>query len=179
MHNAWKDDLSWSTKVFVGEVWPAVAPFIGGGDVWSVEAQQDEMRRRLDMSAGIDYWQIRPDERISSIASRVQLVPAYNSFSVRRERDSGAETEWHKRRAAVNNGVVLYPHYTIQAFVHSIHGGLASAAVARTVDIIRFIERCSAVTKRCDNASFWACNWEIMHDMGYDVKTWSEDNADK
>ena len=86
---------------------------------------------------------------IRGIASRIQARPRgdsgafpYNTFTVRKSRDSGTRTEYVKRREAIaDNEGYLYPHFTIQAYVEKwVEGPLLSLGIARTSDIIYKIE---------------------------------------
>jgi hypothetical protein len=89
---------------------------------------------------------------------------------MRKSRDSGAITEYEKRRAAIHgDGGWLYPQLTIHAYVETIRGPVFSVGTARTSDIIDFIEKNHAYVDRTYNASFYVCRWDKMTSHGYKV----------
>ena len=159
----WRDDLSWSAKVFVGLVWPILEVQIGGRLIIVETSTKIDMATALDVKAGIDAWHVLDGYGVRGIASRVQICPPiykpYNTFTVRKSRDSGTETEYTKRlRAIRTNDGWLYPHLTVQAYVTSEQEGqLLSFAVAQTKSLIEHIESLGnhAVTKRTSNAEFY------------------------
>jgi hypothetical protein len=77
------------------------------------------------------------------IALRIQTIKSpykpYNTFTVRNKRQSGAKTEYEKRKYAIESGY-LYPYLTVQAYVNE-QGKLISFAVSKTVDIMDMIGR--------------------------------------
>jgi len=177
---AWYEDMTWSARLFTTQVWPEIANIIGGGQVISVESQTDEMRKRLDISSGIDYWQLLPIG-MRGIASRIQVAgeeSPFNTFTVRLGRDTGSDTEWKKRKYAVETEGILYPWYTIQAYVESKHGNLQSAAIIRTRDLVNYVKKSMPLPpiKRCENASFIVCDWDDIKATGYQLHLWSRDN---
>lgn len=134
-------DLSRSAAAFVDVVWPAVARFMGGGDLIPVEGvTTDEMSKRLDMLAGIDGWHVVNEYGMRGVASRVQWDTPYASFTIRKRRTSGGTTEWVKRRLALiepERGW-LAPQIIVQAYVDSQSMRLLYAAVCRAADLYKF-----------------------------------------
>jgi len=156
------------------------------GQVIPVEAvTADEMRRYLDTLAGIDLWLIEERKGISGLASRVQWGPsAYNSFTIRETRYTGAETELSKRlRAIRSGGRYIYPYWTCQAYITDrpirengrlkSQGKLLSVGVALTEDICTLIihGQCERRTNP-DGNTFAAVFWETMKEYGYEIYTW-------
>lgn len=141
-------DLEQGSKDFLSLVWPVLSGLVGAGEVVPVESVSDQgMKRDLDVLAGIDAWQVVDRLGMRGIASRVQPVPrytpAYNTFSIRRTRSSGAETEYTKRLRALSDGRGwLCPHLTIQAYVTHCHEILLSAAAVRTQDLFAHVKAC-------------------------------------
>jgi len=164
-------DMDWSSAVFESVVWPMIVDVLGGGELLRMENRPDvELARLLDMKAGIDGWQIRTDG-MRGIAARVQTDCEYRTFTVRRERDSGAKTEYEKRAEAIygNNGLI-YPTITVQAYrVINNEGIVVSVGVARTKDVFDFIRAGYAKQKRTSNAWFFVAPWDDMRQRGFRV----------
>lgn len=139
-------DMSRSAQAFASVVWPAVASLCGGGEVQMVESiNEKSFTDALDAHAGIDAWQIISNKSvIRGIASRVQFGgSSFNTFTIRYRRDSGARTEYSKRREALLNREkgYLYPHLTIQAYVSEDSKTLFDAAVICTADLFEQADR--------------------------------------
>lgn len=163
-------DLSRSGDAFTSVVWPTVRPHLDGGDLLLMEGRPDvELARLLDMKAGIDGWQIHP-QGMRGIASRVQVGRAWDTFTIRLSRDSGAATEFSKRRDAISSGRWVYPAVTVQAYLGGWDGPVLSVGVALTKDIIAFIEAGLHEVRRTSNASFAVASWAAMRRAGYRVK---------
>ena len=172
-------DLNWSSAAFERLVWPACLKHVDGGDLLQMEgAGNSALARELDMRAGIDGWQLHP-RGMRGIASRIQAGRTirdprtgrtWDTFTVRRARDSGTATEYEKRVDAITTGRWLYPHLTIQAYLETQDGPVASIGMALTADVIRFIQDGRASTNRTSNASFYVVPWADMRRWGYRVK---------
>lgn len=135
-----------ASRAFVDYVWPAVAHFCGDGELMPVESTTAEgFARELDILAGIDFWQAMRDRGyMRGIAARVQATPrgAFDTFTIREHRDSGARTEFEKRLGSIRQREVgaLYPALTVQGYVASWdEGPLLSAAVCRTIDLYEWL----------------------------------------
>lgn len=183
----YKRDLSDSAHDFIHIVCPKLRE-IGflSGRVIPVEAvTADEMRRYLDMLAGIDLWLIEEKMGITGLASRVQWGPfAYNSFTIRETRHTGVETELSKRLRAIHSqGRYLYPYWTCQAYLTErptrengrlkSQGELLSTGVAPTEDICNLIILGEGERQlNPDGNTFVAVYWKTMREHGYKVYTW-------
>lgn len=170
---SWTSDLSRSAEAFRSVVWPEVAGYCGGGGLVPVEeVTATGFSRELDVSAGIDAWEIQPGSGIRGIASRVQWIPdggrPWNTFTIRKSRDSGAATEYAKRLLAIEGDEGwLYPHFTIQAYLSSETDVLLSVAVCKTLDLICYIRDGSELrTRRTANAEFYAVGWKEYRRAG-------------
>lgn len=133
-------DLTQSADAFVRIVWPAIERIAGGGRLVPVEAvTTDDITRAFDVLAGIDAWQIAGGG-IRGIASRVQWGPkAWDTFTIRYERRTGAETEYTKRLRAlteIDRGW-LTPHITVQAYINCEE--LLACGLVRTADLFSFV----------------------------------------
>lgn len=137
----WKTDLSRSAKAFEFLVWPVLRQVIGGKLVHVELIARQDFAKDLDVRAGIDAWHIH-DRGIRGLASRVQAGRAWDTFTVRRSRATGVATEYEKRCYAIQAGEGwIYPHLTIQAYITAWDmGRLLSVGVARTADLMRFIQ---------------------------------------
>jgi hypothetical protein len=137
-------DLRNSSRAFLEFVWPVLAPQLGGGKVIPVESVTDSaMASTLDQLGGIDVWHVRSESGVRGIGSRVQetKIP-YASFTVRKSRSSGAETEWSKRKRAIGSRHGwLYPALVVQAYVADFERGpLLYACMTSTRELFRFAE---------------------------------------
>ena len=130
-----KQEIARSADHFQRIVWPNLSPLLGGGNVIPVETVTDSrMAQILDQLGGVDIWYVN-QEQIFPIASRVQYGDrAWNTFTIRYARPSGAATEYDKRLRSIRNGS-LYPRWTIQAYVDD-EGRLLTAAAVDTKHLI-------------------------------------------
>lgn len=180
MHE-WQRDLGDSAFEFQRVVWPRIQGWCGGGELMPVEAVAAEgFTKQLDVLAGIDAWQIHTENGIRGIASRVQWDDArpdfpYCTFTIRKLRFNGSDTEYKKRVRALNDaGGWLYPYLTSHAYVRMPRrsGALAAVAIAKTRDIVEMIGIGNCETNQTSNASFWVVSWDAMRRCGFDVKVW-------
>lgn len=154
---------------------------IDEGIILDVENQNNDVCKHLDLSCGIDYLvYYKTKDWTRSAAWRAQRVltgmDVYNTFTIRKERDSGTKTEYEKRKAAIENNA-MYPHYTIHAYYDDDSKKLLSLAIGRTKDIIECINKGLTYDKHTGaeqkgQASFWAVKWTTMKQNGYHVETW-------
>jgi hypothetical protein len=182
MSEAWKADLKDSVKDFRDQVAPVIEEWTDGRNV-SVEAvTDDEMAEELDQTAGVDSWNVKHDDIVRGVASRVQYLNDLpydtppDTFTIRKERQSGAKTEFEKRLHAIRKGG-LYPHWTTQAYLDEPGGELLSIGRVRTKDLIEYIEDGSTadddywVVEPEFEASFYAVYWWRLEDIGIGVRT--------
>ncbi len=166
-------DMKWSAKLFCEQIWPLIRPYVDGGDLLKMEGRPDiQLANELDMKAGIDGWHIN-GKGMRGIASRVQEASCpWNTFTVRMSRDSGATTEFEKRKIALEDieRGWIYPAITVQAYVATKEGPILSCGIAKTSDIIAFVTNDLHYIKSTSNAQFAVCNWEKMQSQGYKVK---------
>lgn len=159
---------------------PIIAHLLNGGEIIPVEGSDDEVCRLLDMTCGTDYLQAyRNKGLVWGVASRIQTIKdgykPFNTFTVRKARESGASTEYEKRVYAIKNGGI-YPFLTMQAFVDKDDNFL-SVGIARTTDIMEFVEKGLAYKKntgkeQIGQAEFYVCKWQQMQNSGYKILTW-------
>lgn len=157
-----------SSEIFKDSVYPRISSLIGGGDLIPVEAvTESEMAETLDRLSGIDFWYVDHDEGMFGIASRVQPGGTnWETFTVRRRRFSGAETEFEKRKRQIDNGF-LYPKWTCQAYTDSFT--FIDAAVVRTEDLIQFIDEGARgrdyIINSTHNADFFVVDWSDIEEQ--------------
>lgn len=176
MSKTWEDDLERSTKVFKQSVYPEIRHLLGEGRIIPVEAVTDnEMADKLDKHAGIDFWFIQTDTGMFGIASRVQDGGTdWSTFTVRRRRFSGADTEFKKRKRQLKNDY-LTPRYTCQAYTDG--HDFINAGLVKTRDLIRYIDEGSRgdeyIVRKTSNADFFVVEWS---DIGreHDVMVYDE-----
>jgi hypothetical protein len=182
MSKQWEEDLEDSLVDFREKVAPVLEEWADSRTV-SVEAVTDsEMAEELDQTAGVDSWSIKQDDIVRGVASRVQYLDGLpfntppDTFTIRKQRQSGARTEFEKRlRAIRKNG--LYPHWTTQAYLDEPRGELLSVGRIKTKTLIEYINDGSEadsdynVIRPPDEASFFSVNWWRVNELGLGVRT--------
>lgn len=133
----------------------------------------DHLAKLLDTLSGIDAWHIDHLRGIRGIALRIQTGDKnWHTFTIRNKRSSGAKTEYEKRKNAIENGY-LYPYLTVQAYIKS-SDELLSFAVARTVDIIEYIDKGYSKKQhtgasQIGQAEFFVIDWYDFKRRGYKI----------
>ena len=173
MSDNWQADLKTSGELFRRLVWPVVRRWCGDGRIIHVEALKDnDIARSLDVHAGIDVWQIVDGSGARGIASRVQAGKFYSfrTFTIRKDRQSGALTEWQKRVEAVRSGRWTYPILMCHAYADD--DILYGVAMARTIDVVRAIDEGKGGERATGNATFYYVPWTaVMGVKTYDIGT--------
>ncbi len=177
--------LSESSADFLNLVWPEIKPMLGGGDIEAVEAVTvEQTTERLDWLAGIDAWHYLADDGgMRGVASRVQWFDGrfasrwpWRTFTVRRSLPSGRPTEYDKRLAALRESHLglLYPHLTVQAYVHSkVAGPVDSVGIVRTFDLIDHISETSCQVRRAPTGqTFYVVPWDDLRSAGVRIGEW-------
>lgn len=177
--------LSDSASDFQNIVWPEISkvPLVSGGILKPVEAANEKvLKNELDILAGIDAWQLlTAPATVRGIASRVQWGNCYKTFTIRVGLPTGGETEFQKRRYAIENknDGHLYPHITIQAFLECRKGRFLAAAAIKTEDLIKAAARLMGTDiqntrsqsygLRCspDKTTFLYMRWDYLIQAGY------------
>lgn len=175
-------DMSDSIKI-LRQATPIVKQLLNfdEGEVIDVENQDNDACQHLDMSCGIDYLLHLKRQGITQGAAwRAQVehptLGPFNSFTIRRERESGSMTEFEKRKISVkNNGI--YPYYTIQAFYDQKFKNLLSLGIAKTTDILECIDKGlwdedETGKNKVGQAKFYIVWWNVMMKNGYNIKVW-------
>lgn len=162
---------------------------LGNGQLVPVESVSARgFTKELDTLAGIDAWQVQSEKGIRGIASRVQWAPfktrdgrPYDSFTIRKARESGVMTEFAKRVDALDRRQRegwISPAITVQAYVSEKgYGRLLCVGVARTHDLIRAVQNgwhTENVVRQNGSADFYVLWWERLRREGVQVRVWSE-----
>lgn len=187
-----EDNLKDTIFDFSRLVWPLVGPWCGGGVFTSVESESHVLAKDLDVLAGIDGFQKLPQKGVMrGIASRIQWTDKdWKTFTIRKNRGSGAETELKKRLYALahlDKGF-FYPHLTIQAYITERRvGTLISVAVTRTTELIPYAyetwmnnekKNSTAVREKLakdeDGSLSWflAVDWDAYKRAGCFIRQW-------
>ena len=127
---------------------------------------EDEMARTLDMLAGIDVWHFDKRFGVRGVASRIQYGKSWDTFTVRKSRESGALTEYEKRTYAIKNEF-LYPVLTFQGYISN--DVPLSFALTKTKDIFWMIDNGYSRLKKTGKsqigqAEFYVVDWQRMVD---------------
>lgn len=168
---AWTNDLAKSIGNFERYILP-VLPKLVRGKYIRVEGTLEEIAEMLDKRVGIDAM-IDQGDLVYGLGSRIQIDSGvWNTFTIRMERESGNQTELEKLRKAILNDS-MRPHLTLHAYIEN--GKLQSVAVARTRDIIEYIDTHDCPVRRSWDADTqkWAqfafVYWRDMIEAGYRV----------
>ena len=167
---AWRDDLTASMDVFNRLIKPVLEDVMKGEYI-PVEGSPEEIAQLLDKRIGIDAMVDRGDT-IYGLGSRIQIDSGvWDTFTIRCDRESGHITELEKLRKAIKADS-MRPQITMQAYVEN--DTLKSLALARTVDIIRYIDTHDCPERRSYDGKGWAqfkvVHWDKMKAAGFGVK---------
>ena len=149
-----------------------IESLLPGWKIVAIEGKDDEICRILDINCGIDYLLCSQKSSLAfGLASRVQYDHNYRTFSIRSKRDSGAKTEYEKRKVAIAVNALI-PIYTMQIYIED--NQISGLAIAKTIDILEFIERGYAIKMKTSpskkgQAEFYVCEWDMMKSLGYTV----------
>lgn len=155
---------------------PLLCKLLNCEHIKAVEGVDNEICKILDLSCGIDYLKVEcKNGGPKGIANRVQWIEPtedYNTFTIRKTRESGAATEFAKRLESIENGS-LYPDLTMHTYIDKNMGEIRSLAIARTKDVIKYILKYNPPTRFARDESGWAefyyCDWDDMADKGYEL----------
>lgn len=147
-----QENINRSADDFLHVVWPIIKEHLGGGQIIPVEIVTDiEFSKEIDMLAGIDAWHVLDNNLgMRGLASRVQWKyidgriangfgkTGYHTFTIRWATASGQKTEIDKRFYAIMSepGEVLFPAYTVQAYLDKPKGAYLSGAIIKTRELI-------------------------------------------
>jgi hypothetical protein len=166
----WNKDLTKANKYFVELIQPVMEKiFKAKFDI--VETRADiVLCKKLDQNSGIDLFCDNANG-MRGMGLRVQNGKSFGTFTIRKERDSGAKTEYEKRKFAIKNDY-LYPHLTLQAYIDN--NKIEDFAVAKTKDIIQMIDSGFCKSNRTTNASFYIVKWIDLEKNKCDIYIYSK-----
>ena len=173
--DGFRASLSKTIRQYEEYIRPIIGQYING-DIQPVEGTtNNKIAEKLDQLAGTDLFCIREDG-LTGIASRIQTTTKnWHTFTVRKARQSGAPTEYQKRKHAIENDL-FFPKFTYQAYVTKDTGGkLIALGVVQTRDLINYIDRYNPPIKRtgrgqCGQAEFYICDWYDMMAKGIVIR---------
>lgn len=175
----WTQDMKQSVRVFnahIEEIKQILESEDGPIQILHVEGENNEICRMLDTKAGIDYLIYRKKQDNSySLASRITKRGPINDFTIRKERQSGAKTEYQKLKNAIKNGL-NYPQFILHIHYKEETNKIVSIGIAKTTDIINCIDAGIGELKTNYDKDKWAkyvsLRWDDMIKAGYHVKTY-------
>ncbi len=164
----WVKDLKKSAQAFEA-IKHTIMPKIISGTIVSIETTDNEVLGWLDKHSGIDL--LRKDAHgLQGIAWRAQWGHAYDSFTIRLERHTGAKTELEKRIEAIEKAY-FYPVFTVQAYFDKTEtNNCLSIGAIRTIDLYEVYknEKHKFKDKKSDN-KFLFIEWKELPGL---VKVW-------
>lgn len=168
-----KKALEASIKAFES-ITGTTLPKLLRGDIISCERQfenEDSLEFLLDVTCGIDYL-VQDNIGLRGLAVRIQFGDAYNTFTIRSERNTGTKTEEAKRKEQIE-GDYIYPYFTLQAYFNSETSmDLTSIAVIKTKDLYKELETNENVFVKHSNNKFKTLHW--AHIDKKLIRTWSK-----
>lgn len=147
---------------------------LGASKLIPCEGDDDEVAKHLDISCGIDYILVSRNGVVSrGVGCRLQPDTSnvkYRTFTIRKERESGAKTEFEKRKFAIANGG-LYPYLTMHGYIDTQNDRIDRMAIAKTSEIIDYCEKGLADVQhtrsyQIGQASFYVIDWEKYKNTG-------------
>jgi hypothetical protein len=111
------------------------------GDLVNIETNDTQLANLFDQYSGIDAFQV-VNKQLRGVAIRVQWGKAWDTFTIRFRRSSGARTEYEKRSEAIfSDKGYLYPYLTIQAYIDKRDDAqnILSCCVVKTLDLYKYI----------------------------------------
>lgn len=183
-----EDRIEDSRDNFQELVWPEIAEWFvddpDAAELIATEGDDHNLCEGFDTIGGVDFWLIdTPENRMMSIASRVQPEHEYASFTIRYRLTSGNDTEHHKRLKQYHDSIAHLPTWTVQAYVDETLGVLQNAATISTDDLYRYIDRClcpideDIVIHRVNEPDFYPVWWSDLSGIS-DLRVYNWERAD-
>jgi len=127
-----------------------------------------EIGRLLDMEAGVDAILDHPKYGLFGIGICIQYGLNYRTFTIRKQRESQAKTEYTKHVDALLEDSIT-TKFNIHAYIDEKTGTLHSAAIALTRDIYDCIEKGLCDVRMTGNgqigrATFYVVDWDTLKD---------------
>lgn len=143
MRNEVRSDFERSARALRDIVFPTLqlcCPDFQGMEVEVLLHHRDRLHHDLDTIAGIDAY-LRSPLVLRTIAARVQYGESYRTFTIRMARPNHAVTELQKRLSQVagRDSGMLYPYWTLHAYLSSNGTTLSHAGLAKTSELYFWI----------------------------------------
>ena len=143
MRDEVQSDFERSALALRDIVFPALqlsCPDFQGMEVEVLLHHRDPLHHDLDTIAGIDAY-LRSPLVLRTIAARVQYGGSYRTFTIRVARPNHAVTELQKRlsQLAGRDTGMLYPYWTLHAYLSADGTTLARAGLAKTSELFFWI----------------------------------------
>lgn len=134
----------------------------------------------LDRVYGFDYWGYMTDGTQFGFSWRDQPVvkgsntqKRWDTFTVRKTRETGAKTEFEKRKWAIENEEP-YPHYWVHSYHDKDTNEILSLALSTTEDVIDYVDVYNPPTKWTHDdkdglAEFYIVPWKEMIAKGKNI----------
>jgi len=183
----WLIDLEKSSKVVPNSL-PILKQMFKDNNlkIYRVENKKEIVCDMLDQQCGIDYFIMKSKGSTYGLAWRCQWIDnnrkPYNTFTVRKERESGVSTEYTKRKEARENKSI-YPYYVAHAYANKQTNDILSLAITTTDDELDFIDNeniCKTEKISYDDkgwAKFIIIDWADMALYGYNITRYEKDRG--
>ena len=137
------------------------------GNIVSTECEET-VARLLDIRAGIDAILDHPKFGLHGMGIRIQYGRNYRTFTIRKQRETQAKTEYAKYADAMLEDA-MKTKLSIHAYIDEKSGALHGAAIALTRDIYGCIDRGLSDVRVTGNdqigrAAFYVVDWDTLHD---------------
>ena len=134
---------------------------------------QYKMPQKLDMLGSMDYLCFSTKGGVRGLASRIQYNKNWRTFTIRKERASGAKTEYDKIREALENDS-MRPTYSFQGYIDELKKCPMGWAIAYTKDIFYLLEKGLCYIKQTGEhqkgqASFYVVCWDKISKNGFEL----------
>jgi hypothetical protein len=143
MRSEIRGDFERSARALRDVVFPALqasCPDFHSMEIEVLSHHRDRLHHDLDTIAGIDAY-LRSPLVLRTIAARVQYGGSHRTFTIRVARPNHAVTELQKRlnQLAGRDSGMLYPYWTLHAYLSADGTTLARAGLAKTSELYFWI----------------------------------------
>lgn len=175
MTQSYKEQQGASTRLF-RRVEPILKQWLPG-NFHAVEGHEIGVLRKLDRRAGLDWLHEDEDGRLYGLAFRGQFVkyPFY-TFSIRKCRETGAETEFSKLVETVEGS--LRPYWTVQGYFCMKTREALALALVKTAHLTQLLTDGLYEERRTGHdeigqAAFAVVDWERFIEREYPIYYWT------
>ena len=105
MPDNFKEAISRANQNFIDIVLPEVNKVLTGEFIIVENVMNNDIADILDQQSGIDALYVN-DTGIRGVAIRIQYGQAWDTFTIRKSRESGARTEYLKRKESIEKNSV-------------------------------------------------------------------------